>query len=413
MTFVATVIIGAGHSGLAMSKHLTDRSIDHVLLERGEVANSWRTERWDSLRLLTPNWQSRLPGFAYSGDEPDGYMNMGEVVGYLQAYARAIRAPVHTGVQVIRVSRTDCGYVVVTDRQTWRCQTLVIASGACNIPAVPPFAAGLPRTVVSMTPMQYRKPADLPDGGVLIAGASATGVQLAQEIQASGRRVILSAGAHVRLPRVYRGRDIKWWMDVTGAMDVRYDEVDDLNRVRRLPSLQLIGTPERQSINLNTLRKAGVEIVGRIVGLRDAEFLFSGSLANQCAMADLKMNRMLASIDTWISAGAQQHTFEPACRYEPTDVGTQPRLRLDLEDEGISTVIWATGYRPDYSWLDVPVLDRKGRIVHDGGVVDAPGMYVMGLPFLRRRKSSFIDGAADDAADLAAHLSFHLERTAA
>jgi len=413
VAFVTTLIIGAGHSGLAMSKHLTDRSIDHVLLERGEVAHSWRTERWDSLRLLTPNWQSRLPGFAYAGNDPDGYMSMPEVVGFLQTYARAIRAPVHTGVLVTRVSQTDGGYIVATNRQTWRCRTLVIASGACNIPTVPSFADGLPRSIVSMTPMDYRNPAQLPPGDILIAGASATGVQLAQEIQASGRRVILSAGEHVRLPRVYRGRDIKWWMDVIGAMDVRYDEVDDLNRARRLPSLQLIGTPERQSIDINALRKAGVEIVGRLMGLRDGQAQFSGSLASQCAMADLKMNRMLTSIDAWISEHGQEDGLDPPCRYEPTDVGSQTRLSLDLEGAGISAVIWATGYRPDYSWLDVPVFDRKGRIRHDGGVVDAPGMYVMGLPFLRRRKSSFIDGANDDAADLAAHLSCNLERTAA
>jgi putative flavoprotein involved in K+ transport len=413
VTFVTTVIIGAGHSGLAMSKHLTDRSIDHVLLERGEVANSWQTERWDSLRLLTPNWQSRLPGYAYAGNDPDGYMSMPEVVGFLQTYASAIRAPVKTGVRVTRVSQVDDGYIVTTDQQTWRCRTLVIASGACNIPTVPPFAGSLPRSIVGMTPMDYRNPAQLPDGGVLIAGASATGVQLAQEIQASGRRVILSTGEHVRLPRVYRGRDIKWWMDVIGAMDMRYDEVDDLKRARHLPSLQLIGTPERQSIDLNTLRKAGVEIVGRLVSLRDSVAQFSGSLANQCAMADLKMNRMLASIDTWVSEHAQDESFHPPCRYEPTDIGAQTRLNLDLEDTGVSTVIWATGFRPDYSWLDVPVLDRKGRIVHDGGVVSAPGMYVMGLPFLRRRKSSFIDGAGDDAADLAAHLDRNLQRTAA
>src|SRR4029453_17847234 len=195
---------------------------------------------------------------------------------------------------------------------------LVIASGACNIPTVPSFADGLPRSIVSMTPMDYRNPAQLPPGDILIAGASATGVQLAQEIQASGRRVILSAGEHVRLPRVYRGRDIKWWMDVIGAMDVRYDEVDDLNRARRLPSLQLIGTPERQSIDINALRKAGVEIVGRLMGLRDGQAQFSGSLASQCAMADLKMNRLLTGIDAWISEHAQEDGFDPPCRYEPT-----------------------------------------------------------------------------------------------
>jgi putative flavoprotein involved in K+ transport len=196
-------------------------------------------------------------------------------------------------------------------------------------------------------------------------------------------------------------------------MDVRYDAVDDIARVRRLPSPQLVGTPERATVDLNSLRKAGVELVGRLVGLRDGKAQFSGSLANVCALADLKMNRLLAGIDDWVSAKGFAERFPAPQRYEPTDLGTETRLGMDLHDSGIRTVIWATGYRPDYSWLDVPVLDRKGRIRHDGGVVAAPGMYVLGLPFMRRRKSSFIDGAGDDAAELAGHLNLALARAAA
>lgn len=413
MRHVTTVIIGAGQSGLAMSKYLTDYSIDHVLLERGEVANSWQKERWDSLRLLTPNWQSRLPAYSYEGNDPDGYMSMPEVVDYLKRYADLTGAPVQSGTLVTRVLQVDGGYEVTTDQGSWRCRTVVIASGACNIAAVPALWAELPRSIVSMTPMEYRNPGQLPDGSVLVVGASATGVQLAREIHASGRDVILSAGEHVRLPRIYRGRDIKGWMDVIGAMDVRYDEVDDLDRARRLPSLQLIGTPERETIDLNSLRKLGVEIVGRLVGLRDGEAQFSGSLTNYCVLADLKMNRLLSSIDAWISANGHDNRFDAPCRYEPTNLGPQTRLSMDLNDSSVKTVIWATGYRPDYSWLDVPVFVHKGRIRHDGGVVQAPGLYVMGLPFMRRRKSSFIDGAGDDAADLAAHLNRSLYRAAA
>jgi putative flavoprotein involved in K+ transport len=407
-----TVIIGAGQSGLAMSRHLTDRSIDHVVLERGEVANSWRTERWDSLRLLTPNWQSRLPGYAYAGDDPDGFMDMSEVVRFLQRYAQVSDAPVETGTLVTRVRPLERGYEVSTNQGAWRCRTLVIASGACNIAARPSLSAGLPREVTSLTPMQYRNPDRLPDGGVMIVGASASGIQLAREIRASGRRVVLCVGEHVRMPRTYRGRDIQWWMDAIGAMDVRYDTIEDIARARHLPSPQLVGTPERVTIDLNSLRKAGVEFVGRLVGLNDGKAHFSGSLANFCALADLKMNRLLASIDEWVRSSGFDDRFPAPQRSEPTVVDPQTKLSLDLSED-ISTVIWATGYRPDYSWLDVPVLDRKGRIRHDGGVVPAPGMYVMGLPFMRRRKSSFIDGAGDDAADLAAHLSLGLTRAAA
>jgi putative flavoprotein involved in K+ transport len=410
---VTTVVIGAGHCGLAMSKHLSDRGIDHVVLERGEVANSWRTQRWDSLRLLTPNWQSRLPGYAYAGPDPDGYMTMPEVASYLQEYADRIGAPVHSKTTVLRARRRGDGYDIVTDRGDWKCRTLVIASGACNVPIVPALAAKLPTALTSLTPFQYRNPGQLPDGGVIVVGASATGVQLAQEIRASGRDVLLCVGEHVRLPRIYRGRDIKWWMDTIGMMDAGYDEVDDLERARRLPSLQLIGTPERSTIDLNVLQSAGVEIVGRLVGLDGDHLQFSGSLPNYCALADLKMNRLLESIDAWVSAQGLDDQFGAPSRFEPTRIGPDIRLGLDLRKSRIGTAIWATGFRPDYSWLDVPVLDRKDRIQHIGGVATSPGMYVMGLPFMRRRKSSFIDGAGEDAADLAEHLCGYLARAAA
>ncbi len=414
MRTATTVIIGAGQSGLAFSKELADRSIDHVLIERGEVANSWRKERWDSLQLLTPNWQSRLPGYAYNGIDPDGYMTMPAVTRFLEDYAAHIGAPVETGTTVASVTRSADGYRVVTDRGEWRCATLVVATGACNLPVVPALAEGLPAAICSMTPMQYRNPDQLEPGGVLIVGASATGIQLAKEIQASGRQVTLCVGEHVRVPRLYRGRDIKWWMDVTGVMDMRYTEADDITRARRVPSLQLVGSLERATLDLNALSRQGVEIVGRLAGLRDGTALFSGSLRNLCALADLKMNRLLDGIDAWIAEAGREGEFEPAHRFEATRVDGDPPLARDLADGRVKTVIWATGYRPDYSWLHVPVLDRKGRIRHDGGVaLDAPGLYVMGLPFLRRRKSSFIDGVGDDARDLAARLSAGLSRAAA
>jgi putative flavoprotein involved in K+ transport len=412
--FATAIVIGAGQSGLAMSWHLTTRSIDHVVLERGEVANSWLTERWDSLRLLTPNWQTRLPGYAYTGDDPNGFMTMPEVVNFLEGYAKVSCAPIVTGARVSRVRQQEGGYELATSLGPWRCRKLVIASGACNLASIPSLAAGLPASVASLTPLQYRNPGLLPDGGVMIVGASASGVQLAREIRAAGRRVVLCVGEHVRLPRTYRGRDIQWWMDVIGAMDVRYDTMlEDIERARRLPSLQLIGTPERVTVDLNSLRKAGVELVGRFVGLGDGKAQFAGSLANLCALADLKMNRLLAGIDDWVNRNGLAQQFPEPHRFEPTDVGSDARLGLDMTDAGIGSVIWATGYRPDYSWLDVPVLDRKGRIRHDGGIAGVPGMYVMGLPFMRRRKSSFIDGAGDDAADLAAHLCQNLNRAAA
>ena len=401
-----TVVVGAGHAGLATSRCLTERSIDHVVLERGDVANSWRRERWDSLRLLTPNWQSRLPGFSYDGTDPDGYMSMGEVIDFVARYADVVAAPVRTGTAVTSVRRVDDGYEVLTSDGEWRCRCVVIASGACNLASVPALRDAVPASIASVTALEYRNPAQLPDGGVLVVGASATGVQLADEIHRSGRRVTLSVGEHVRLPRTYRGRDVLWWMDASGLWNQRYDEVDDLTRARSLPSPQLVGTPARVTLDLNALAASGVEIVGRLSAVRDGRALFSGGLRNQCALADLKMSRLLDMFDEW--AVRDGIDAAPPERFEPTQV-PDSRLRLALTSGEIRTIVWATGFRPDYTWLHVPAVDPKGRLRHDGGVVTgAPGLYAIGLPVLRRRKSTFIHGAEDDARDIVDHLAGYL-----
>jgi putative flavoprotein involved in K+ transport len=271
------------------------------------------------------------------------------------------------------------------------------------VPAVPALARLVPAGITSVTPVGYRNPAGLPPGGVLVVGASASGVQLADELHRSGRPVVLAVGEHVRMPRTYRGRDILWWLDASGVLDQRYDEAEDLVRARSLPSMQLVGSPGR-TVDLNTLSAAGVRLVGRLAGIADGVAQFSGSLPNVCALADLKLGRLLSTIDAWAGETAGE-------RFAPTAVRAAP-LGLDLRSGEISTVVWATGYRPDLSWLDVPVLDRRGRVVHDGGVTACPGLYLIGMPFLRRRKSSLIDGAAGDAAELTAHLAGHLDALA-
>ena len=378
------------------------------MLERGEVANSWRRERWDSLRLLTPNWLSRLPGLRYEGPDPGGYMTMGEVTGFIERFAVLSRAPVRTGTTVTSVRRAGDGYVVATDRGEMQCRAVVIASGAFNRPSVPRFSGDVPASVEQLTTFDYRDPAKLPDGGVLVVGASATGVQLAAELQRSGRPVTLSVGEHTRMPRTYRDRDVLWWMDAAGVWDQRYDEIEDLTRARRLPSPQLVGTPERLTLDLNSLTSLGVELVGRWAMVRDGRALFSGGLRNVFSLADLKLGRLLDTFDEWALTSGRDAEFGPPERSAPTVVPPSARLQLDLGRGEIRAIVWATGFRPDYSWLDVPVIDAKGQLRHEGGVVDSPGLYALGLPVLRRRKSTFICGVEDDAREVVDHLAGYL-----
>jgi putative flavoprotein involved in K+ transport len=407
VTQVPVVVIGAGHAGLAVSRVLADRGVDHVVLERGEVANTWRTERWDSLRLLTPNWLTRLPGLAYDGDDPDGFMAVDELIRFIERYAEESDAPVRTGTEVTSVAQGDMGYVVTTTDGTWEAQAVVLATGAFNRPKVPAVAASLPEELDQVTTFDYKRPDGLRAGRVLVVGASATGLQIADELLRSGREVTVAVGEHVRMPRTYRGRDIMWWMDRTGRLDERHDQVDDLVRARHVPSPQLVGTPDRADLDLNALTARGGELVGRLAAVRDGHALFSGSLRNVCNLADLKLARLLDTIDA--RAAADGLDDDPVVRPEPTRVPDAPRLDVDLMADGFETVLWATGFRADYAWLDVPVLDRKGELRHDGGIVrDAPGLYRIGLNFLRRRKSSFIHGAEDDATDLVEDLVGHL-----
>lgn len=396
----SVVVVGAGHSGLAVSSHLTTRSIDHVVLERAQVANSWCSQRWDSLRLLTPNWMTRLPGYAYAGGDPHGFLSATEVVDFVKGYAQASSAPVQPDTAVTGIAPTEDGFEVRTPQGVWRTDAVVSAVGITR-PAVPTLASAVPEAVVSLTADRYRNPGDLPDAGVLVVGASASGVQLAQEIHGSGRPVTLATGEHVRVPRSYRGRDILWWLDATGVLDQRWDEVDDIVRARNLPSMQLVGG--ERTVDLNSLQADGVRIVGKLAAVRDGVAQFSGSLANVCALADLKLGRLLDTIDSWAGGAGE--------RPEPTAVPASP-LGIDLRSGEIASIVWATGIKPDFSWLDAPVFDHRGRLRHEGGIVDWPGLYAVGLPVLRRRRSSYIDGAARDAEELTTHLAGYLDDVA-
>jgi putative flavoprotein involved in K+ transport len=404
MRSIAAIVIGAGQAGLAMSHCFTSRGIEHVVLERGRTAERWYSERWASLRLLTPNWMSRLPGWSYQGDDPDGFMSAASFARYLEAYERNSRMPLQHATDVLSVQPHAGGFRVATDRGIWLARIVVLATGHCDIPLVPPMARRLPSSIQQVTPAAYWNPAALPKGGVLVVGASATGVQLADEIQRSGRPVTISVGRHTRLPRQYRGRDIWWWLDSIGVLDETPDSVDDRERARLQPSFQLIGRSDHEPLDLATLRDAGVRLVGRATGIDGWRVHLKDDLADTTASAQKSLERLLHRIDC--HAGPETAPPEPgAARVIAVDAA--PAV-LDLKAEDIRTVVWATGYRRDYSWLRVPVLDASQEIVHRGGVTPWPGLYALGLRFMRRRRSNFIDGVGLDANDLAEHAIGHL-----
>jgi len=404
------VVIGGGQAGLAMSRVLAARGVEHAVLERGRIGERWRAERWDSLRLLTPRWQSRLPGHLHAGPDPDGFMSKGEVIDLLERYARGFRAPVEQGVAVRAVSRDGERFRVETDAGTWSAGSVVVATGHCQEPRVPAWSARLPREVVQILPTRYRNPSLLPRGGVLVVGASATGVQLAAELHASGRPVTLAVSRHTRAPRRYRGRDLLWWYDAAGIAAERTSRVPDLEAARRSPSLQLVGSPDHRTLDLAALAGMGVRLAGRALDARGSRVSFASDLPALVAEADRRLGRLLERIDRYAeSAGLEASPPEPIV---PFAAGPGPAV-LDLAAEGIRSVVWATGYRRSYPWLRIPVLDAQGELRHDGGVTPVPGLYVLGLPFLRRRNSAWLDGVGDDARELADHLLARRGRRAA
>ncbi|MCT8997298.1 flavin-containing monooxygenase [Chelativorans intermedius] len=404
-----TVIIGAGQAGLAMSWLLNAEGIPHVVLERGRLGERWRSERWPTLRLLTPNWMTRLPGHRYAGADPDGFMRACEFVGLLERYAADCGLNVREGASVTSVESEGAGYLVRSTAGTWFARAVVIATGAFQDPHVPEAAARLPRDILQLTPNIYRGPDRLPGGGVLVVGASATGVQLAAEIHRAGHAVTIAVGRHVRVPRRYRGRDVMYWLDRSGFLAERRPEDGNLSRLASQPSMQLIGDPGGSDLDLGVLHTRGVRIVGRVLGAEGAVIALDPDLPREIDASERRRATMLDHIDgfiarTGIDAPAAAKSAAPA-------FGPGP-CRLDLGMLGIGTVVWATGYRRSYPWLKLPVFAPDGEIAQIDGVTACPGVYTLGLRYQRHRASNFIDGVGRDAAALLPILKAHLAQTA-
>jgi putative flavoprotein involved in K+ transport len=399
-----TIVVGAGQAGLTLSRELSRRNVAHEVLERGRIGERWRSERWESLTLLTPNWLNRLAGGEAHADA-EGFLHRRDLVDYLQDYAASAETRVRESVEVLAVERHRNGFHVRTDSGNWRARNVVVATGDTDVVRRPSQATAAPPWLVQLDANRYRSAGQLSAGGVLVVGAGASGQQIASELRHAGRRVVIATGTHARMVRRYRGKDFWYWLDRLGDLEQTIDEVPDADAARRAVSFGLSGRNGGEDIDLGRLSALGVTVTGRLEGWDGTAALFSDNLNADVADSDLRMHRLLERVDAHLDMHSDGEPAGPGREaIAPVDLPVPPSF-LDLVDERVATVIWATGYRRTYPWLHVPVLDGAGEIQHRYGVTAVPGLYVLGLRFQRRRASHFIGGVAADAAFIAEHLT--------
>jgi putative flavoprotein involved in K+ transport len=397
--YTETLIIGGGQAGLAMSDMLSRRSLPHLVVEQHRIAERWRSERWAGLRFQFPNWSIRLPGYKFEHADPDGFATSSEIVDFLTAYATFTRAPVRSGVKVtaLRQRNNGPGFVVETSAGAIEAGNVVVATGPYQRPVTPDLLAGNSR-VFQVHASAYKEPDQLPAGSVLIVGSGASGTQIAEELLRAGRRVYLSVGRHKRVPRRYRGHDLTWWLSELGL-----DQMPAAKRGRDKTLPLITGAYGGHTIDLREFVSQGITLTGRLQSVQEGVLHFAEDLAESLAYGDAAYNDFLDKVDSYI---AQQGMDLPAeaearAKYPDPPCVSQPLRRLDIRRIGLSAVIWATGYKFDFGWIDLPVLNARGEPRHKHGIAPLPGIYFLGLPWLRKMSSSFLSGVADDAAHLA------------
>ena len=402
MEHVDTLVIGGGQAGLAMSRALRERGCEHVVVERARIAERWRTQRWDSLHFQFPNWSIGLPGFAWSGGDPHAFAHKDAIVRFIERYAAHIRAPLRTGVEVttlapaadgkrFRASTGDGGIVT---------RNVVVATGPYQKPRVPSLARAMPGRLLQLHASAYRNPAQLPPGAVLVVGSGASGCQIAEELLASGRRVFLCVGRHLRVPRRYRGHDAIHWRRELGLLDQTIDVTPVAER-RTVPLVTGIGGGH--TVDLADYARDGMTLLGHLVAAEDERLRFAADLAESLAEGDRSHDAFLAAVDAHVAQVDPDCAAADVAPCGPRPPPTSP-LDLDLARECVASVVWATGYRYDFDWIRFPVF-ADGAPLHHRGITAVDGLCFLGLPWLHKRKSSFLAGVGEDAEHLAQHIS--------
>ncbi|WP_345816768.1 NAD(P)/FAD-dependent oxidoreductase (plasmid) [Paraburkholderia sp. PREW-6R] len=401
-TSIDTLVVGAGQAGVAMSEHLSRNGVPHLVLERARIAERWRTGRWDSLVANGPAWHDRFPGLEFAETAPDAFAPKEEVADYFVAYAKKFDAPVRTGVEVTKVVRNTGreGFTVETSDGVIEARRVVVATGPFQKPVIPPIAPHA-TSLTQLHSADYRNPQQLPEGGVLVVGAGSSGVQIADELQRAGRNVYLSVGAHDRPPRAYRGRDFCWWLGVLGEWDAEV-----MKPGREHVTIAVSGARGGQTVDFRRLGHQGITLVGLTKSFEGSVVHFNADLAKNIARGDENYLSLLDAADNYAARNGLDLPAEPQAREIPSDPDclTHPLLDLDLEQAGVASIIWATGYTTDFRWLQVDAFDEKGKPKHQRGVSKEPGVYFLGLPWLSRRGSAFIWGVWHDAKHVADHI---------
>lgn len=401
-TVIDTLVVGAGQAGVAMSEHLSSQGVPHLVLERSRIAEAWRTGRWDSLVANGPAWHDRFPGREFDMP-PDAFAQKDEVAAYFEAYARQIDAPIQTGVEVKRVTRNTGkpGFSVEISEGTIQAQRVVVATGPFQKPVIPAIAPHNPE-LHQLHSAHYFNPQQLPEGAVLVVGAGSSGVQIADELNRAGRQVYLSVGPHDRPPRAYRGRDFCWWLGVLGLWDT-----ETMQPGREHVTIAVSGARGGHTVDFRRLAQAGVTLVGLTEAFEGTTVTFKPDLTENLDRGDQNYLSLLDAADAYIERNGLDLPLEPGARERVADADciTHPLHALDLAQAGVTSIIWATGYATDYSWLQVDALDAKGKPRHQRGVSSEPGVYFVGLPWLSRRGSAFIWGVWHDAKHVAGHIA--------